>query len=266
MKINFYTAPNVTTFAGRKPPKINISQTSQQDTFSFLDKYTNEVHSCCVKNLLANLRKYIASGKDIKESDIKGIAGHGVETVVFNLGEKEVLKCSYENPLEYRVHNPEFDIPFLSPVTKINDTYIVREVKADTKNVTPDDCLDVIRRMDEQGFEPSSDLDKYRVEQVGIYNGKAYLLDTRCALPKPDEYTCFIHNFCNDNRRVYYSHFDINKEDCHVEEIPKANLTLTQGNSMAWKIIKDNIKNGFLTLPEGLNLMMKVIKLGILLK
>lgn len=163
MKITLNLKP-VTPVFGMKAPVKTSALSYVQDSFSLLDKYCQGFK----KDFLPDLKAYIASSKNLKESDIKGVLGHGGLSVVFDLGEKGALKCSLENPLEYRKHNPAFDIPFLAPVAKQNKTFIVHMAKADTKNVTTEDCKDVIRRIKESGFELSRDLDEYKVYQVGI--------------------------------------------------------------------------------------------------
>lgn len=189
---------------------------------------------------MPDIQQYIDAGR-INEADIKGIAGQGGLSVVLDLGD-EVLKCSYENPLEFRKHNPAFDIPFLSPVEKFGRTYFVKEAKADIKNVTENDCIDVINRIYNAGLETSRDFSQYRTEQVGIYNGKPYLIDTRCAVPQPDRFSRFVYDFCSINKRVYFS--NNMDEFCfeHIDETPRPNLSFKKGLAKMWEIIKTNIK------------------------
>lgn len=191
-----------------------------------------------------NLQDYIDSGR-VSESEIKGVAGRGGLSVVLDLGD-EVLKCSYENPLEFRKHNPSFDIPFLSPVEKFGENYFVREPKADTKSVTKEDCKDVIRRLFEAGFEPSNDFDQYGLRQVGIYKGKSYLLDTRCAVPQPNRFSRFVYDFCQVNIRVLVSRkvdpMDFSFE--HIDETPRPNLSLRKGLDKIFNMMKLNMKHG----------------------
>lgn len=191
---------------------------------------------------MPDIQQYIDSGR-IKETDIKGVAGQGGLSVVLDLGD-DVLKCSYENPLEFRVHNPSFDIPFLSPVEKFGKTYFVREPKADIENVTSDDCRDVIRRLFMSGCEPSRDFDEHRLQQVGIYNGKPYLLDTRCAVPQPNRFSRFVYDFCTINRKVYFANAP--DEFCfeHIDETPRPNLSFRKGLAKMRTVIRDNMKAG----------------------
>lgn len=205
------------------------------DTFEYRKKY----------GCYANLDEYMAYAK-LEKSDIKGIAGRGGLSVVLDLGNDEVLKCSLENPLEFRKHNPLFDIPFLSPVENFGKTYFVREAKADTKSVTRQDCADVIRRLYEAKCEPSRDLDEYKLRQVGIFNGRAYLLDTRCAVPQPDWFSRFVYDFCVINKRVFISR-EVDPLDFsfkHIDETPRANLSLKKGLAKMWEVMKTNMKSG----------------------
>lgn len=242
----------VTPVFGMNAPVKTSAPSYVQDSFSLLDKYCQGFK----KEFLLDLRAYFASSKKLKESDIKGVLGYGGLSVVFDLGEKGALKCSLENPLEYRKHNPAFDIPFLAPVEKRNKTYIVHTVKADTKNVTIEDCKDVIRRIKESGFELSRDLDEYKVNQVGIFEGKSYLLDSRCAMPCPNAFSRFVYDFCNTHRRVFKAQpiYSL-EEECklvekfgpqvlHIDETPRKNLGFIEGVSNMLGIIRENIKYG----------------------
>lgn len=226
---------------------------------TFFNQYKKEYTTPWHINLQKCVEIYLQKNKDISKADIKGFAGHGGLTTVFDLGHKGVLKCSKENPLEFRKHNPEFDIPFTSPVIKIRDFYIVRQPKAETSSVTQKDCIDVISRMSKEGFEPSLDFDKYRTNQVGFYNGKAYLLDTRCAMPKPDKFSLEVYEFCERNKRVFYAN-KIDVEDfSHIDETPRANLSVKEARKMIGKIIKDNIKAGLTPLDDGLHGLLKLV-------
>ncbi|MCM1339083.1 MAG: hypothetical protein NC191_05380 [Muribaculaceae bacterium] len=250
MKISFQPSFCHTSFRGSK-----INETFDDFYSRYQKGYTAPFH----KDLRACLDVYLEENKDIKKSDIKGFAGHGGLSTVFDLGEKGVLKCSQENFLEYRRHNPEFDIPFSSPVVKINNFYFVRQPKADISSVTQEDCVDVIKRMSKEGFEPSFDFDKSKTRQVGIYNGRAYLLDTRCALPKPDKFSLDVYDFCARNKRVFYSCKKSDIEDfVHVSEIPRANLTVREAKRMILTIMKDNVKAGFPPLNDGLSGLLRL--------
>lgn len=245
-----------------KPAFSYLSFRSAQDKGSsntFYNKYQKEYDAPFHKKIKECLEIYFQQNKDVNKTDIKGFAGHGGLSVVFDLGEKGVLKCSQENPLEFRKHNPEFDIPFTSPVVKINDFYIVQQTKADTSLVSPKDCIDVIKRMSKEGFEPSLDFDEYRTNQVGIYNGRAYLLDTRCALPKPDKFSLEVYDFCQRNRRVFYANKIDFMDFSHIDETPRANLSVKEAKTMIKRIMKDNVKAGLWPVNDGLYGFLKFI-------
>ena len=94
-----------------------------------------EYHKDIAHDLAEGSKLYFKKHKDIDNS-VTDIHNNGGLTVVFDIPNNEILKVSLENPLEYREHNPEFDIPFLTPVEKYGKTYIVKQPKADTKNIT----------------------------------------------------------------------------------------------------------------------------------
>ena len=139
----------------------------------------------------ANL--YFKKNKEI-DNNILGFHAGGGLTVYFDIPNNEILKVSLENPLEFRKHQPEFDIPFLTPVEKYGKTYIVKQPKADVKNITDEHFLDVAKRIYHNKCELSKD--GYKYEQYGLYNGKPYLIDTRCAKPKPNNWTLFVNWLC----------------------------------------------------------------------
>lgn len=248
MKITSYN------FTYVKPILFNGNKFPSQNETCFLDKYEKENPCISIKDL----KEYIAFHKEsFKKNDIKGIVGYGGLSLVFDIGNNEVLKCSLENPLEFRTHNSSFDIPFLSPVEKFGETFFVKEPRAEIKNITIDDCKDVIRRIYEANLEPSRDFNMYRTRQIGKINGKAYLLDTRCAVPQPDMFSKFIYNFCSNNKRVFISNYvdfetemkeneeilrKYGRKGFHIDETPRANLTLRQGLKESFKVIRENCK------------------------
>lgn len=227
---------------------------------SFLDEFLTKKSNTFSRAIIKDLKGYISSKNGlIKESDIKGIVGQGGLSTVFDLGNNEVLKCSLENPLEHRKHNSNFDIPFLGPVEKFGETYFVKEVKADTENVTRADCKDVIQRIYDEGFEPSRDFDEYKTRQVGYYKGKPYLLDTRAALPRPNAFSEYIYKCCDNYRCIYHLNTmraeDIIREEAerenlvkkeglralHVDETPRRNLSFKEGIKLVERIVQENI-------------------------
>ncbi len=261
MKVAFNKFQNNNKLIFGNKQKTILPEISK-DTFSILDKYNEDYKNTFVKDIIPDLKEYIKNFHYIKDTDIKGILGHGALSLIFDLGEKEILKCSLENPLEYRKHYPEFDIPFLTPVIKVNKTYIVKQPKAKTDNITIDDCKDVISRIRRSGLELSKDMNEYRTWQVGKYNGKSYLLDTRCAVPRPNAFSRFVYRFCDAHKRVfevrsmnpeaiakYKKEMDklVEKNGpqvLHINETPMKNLSFREGVSKIWSIMKKNMKYG----------------------
>ena len=200
------------------------------------------------------------------------------------MGNNEVLKCSLENPLEFRKHNPKFDIPFLSPVENFGKTFFVKEVKADTTNITIYDCESVIKNIYKEGFEPSKDLDKYRTWQIGKYNNKPYLLDTRAALPRPNMFSKYIYKCCKDYQRVFHLKSltaenivrdeaerakRVKKEGLkvlHMDETPRKNLDFIEGINLVNNVVKENIKYEQWNKFQGAIAMFETIVFGTLLK
>jgi len=205
-----------------------------------------------MRDLSEGAKLYFEKNKKVDNS-VKKFHECGGLTVFFDIPNNEILKISLENPLEYRKHRPEFDIPFLSPVEKYGKTYIVRQPKADTKNITKEHFRDVVKRIYSHGCELSRDGDKY--EQYGLYKGKAYLIDTRCAMPMPNIYTMIIDNICKKINKCYVY---VNKEQdkmereeglkekgyffYHTDETPRESLNFKGGLIKLFNTIKNNIK------------------------
>ena len=165
----------------------------------------------------------------------------------------EILKVSLENPLEFRKHRPEFDIPFLSPVEKYGNTYIVKQPKADTKNITHEHFKAVVKQIYSHGCELSKDGTKF--EQYGLYTGKPYLIDTRCAMPMPSIYTVIIDNICKKINKCYVwvskEQHEAEKAQAykekgyfsyHVDETPRNSLNFRGGILKLFSTIKNNLK------------------------
>lgn len=236
--------------------KITPSFGASCDNFSVLDKYEENYKHSFLKNIFSDLKVYLSKSKNLSEFDIKGILDQGGLSIVFDLGGKGCLKCSLENPLEFREHNGNFDIPFLSSVEKINDTYIVQEVKADTSNVTQDDCIRVINEIKKAGYEISQDFDEYKTRQVGKYDGKPYLLDTRCAVPKPNKWSEFIYKFYRDYNRIHKLK-RMSPEAIAEEERKMSELAKKYGPKV-YHIVELPRRN--ISFQEGLNVIIKVLK------
>ena len=259
MKILFNTGINHYQPAFGSRSRIILPKI-EADSFSVLDKYEKKYARGYLCDLIPDLKEFLRKFNYVKESDIKGILGECGLSVVFDAGEKGALKCSLENLLEYRKHCPDFDIPFLSPVIKVNKTYIVQQPKAETDNLGVEDCRDVIARIKKAGFELSRDMDEYKTRQIGRYNGKNYLLDSRCAVPCPNRFSRFVYDFCQNHRRVFMlrdmsnSALDSYEREMfrlaktygpqvlHVGEAPRKNLSLSEGISMIIELMKENMK------------------------
>jgi len=188
-----------------------------------------------------NALKFIkGSGKFLNEK-IYGIPGVGAAAIAFDIGDNRVLKISNENPFEFREYNPKFDIPLLSKVEHYDGIYGYIQAKAETDNVKLLDVLRVQRKMKRAGFVPSCDFNVWRTEQVGRYNGKNYLLDSRCAVRKNNLLTRFTKWFDRMFNRVIILH-EIGEDfspSVHVNEAPLPDLAPRE----AWKIIKKVIKS-----------------------
>ena len=211
-----------------------------------------EYHKEIAHDLAEGSKLYFRKHKDIDNS-VKNFYNNGNLTVIFDIPNNEILKVSLENPLEFRQHNPEFDIPFLTPVEKYGKTYIVKQPKASRKNFKNKHFYNVEKRIRRAGCELS--IDGRIISQYGLYNGKPYLLDTRCAMPRPNAWTVFIDKICTKINRC---HIDLNDEQSeleqqlsikekgyfayHCDEIPRKSITFKEGISKLRNIIKNNIK------------------------
>lgn len=195
---------------------------------------------------------YLKKHKEFDNS-VKNLTDTGGLTMFFDIPDSKILKVSLENPLEFRKHNPNFDIPFLTPVEKSGKTYVVVQPKADTKNITQEHCVDVKKRIYKNSCEISTDSNKF--EQYGLYNGKAYLIDTRCAMPLPNTYTLLIDKICKKLDKCYTfltkEQYKKEKEEAykikgyfsyHCDETPRRNLGFAEGIKKIYKTLKNNIK------------------------
>lgn len=268
MKIDNFKAQNINLSNHILFKSNHIEKKISVDTFSYLDKFVQE---CNNKKLIKDLKKYFSIKKEsLNESEIMGLAGRGGLSTVFKLAGERVLKCTLENPLEYRTHCADFDIPFLSEVEKVGEHYFVIEPQAKTKGVTNEDCKDVIKRIYKAGYEPSIDLGEHTLRQVGIFEGKPYLLDTRAALPQPNKFSKFIYDFCDSNQRVFRPKLidinDISAGCGHVDETPRKNLGFIEGIKKAFGIIKENMEHGYIDAFEESELKFYVIVKSIIQK
>lgn len=205
-----------------------------------------------VQDLSEGSISYFKAHKEVDDSVIKFHESGGL-SILFELQNNEVLKISLENPCEFREHNPEFDIPFLTPVEKWGKTFIVKQPKADTENVTVEHCREVGRKIQHNLCELSTD--GWKAEQYGLYNGRPYLLDTRCAMPLPNLWSFFIDNLCKKLNKCYtvmteeqrHAELLLDYEErgyfaYHCDETPRKNLTFGEGLAKLYKTIKTNYK------------------------
>ena len=187
--------------------------------------------------------KFIQGSKKFLDENIYGIIGTGGLTTVFDIGNDRVLKISEENPFEYRKYNPKFDIPLIGEVEYFDGIYGYIQKKADTDNVGLKNVLAVKRKMKRAGYTSSQDFGMHRVDQVGIYKGKSFLLDSRCAVKRNNFITRFTRWFENNFnfQRVYYVQKIediIDKPPAHIEEKPLPNYTLKEAFMRIKKVIK----------------------------
>jgi len=236
--------PQKTSFQGKG---IDLIHNWQQDNFMRLEYYKD-----IVNDLTEGAKLYFKKHREIDNS-VKNFHSTNGLTVFFDIPDSKILKISLENPLEYREHNPDFDIPFLTPVEKYGKTFIVVQPKADTKNITLKDWFDVVKRIYKNCCELSRDGNKF--EQYGLYNGKAYLIDTRCAMPLPNIYTLIVDSICNRLNKCYIfrTKEQAQKEreelfkikgyfSYHIDETPRQSLSFTEGIKKIYRILKNNLK------------------------
>lgn len=254
MKINFnnhniyqkgkYTQPQ---FKGKGIDMLNAWMRDEN-----IDGIRLNYYKEIMRDLSEGVKLYFEANQEIDDS-VKNFHECGGLTLFFDMPNDEILKVSLENPLEYRKHCPEFDIPFLSPVEKYGKTYIVKQPKADTKGITHEHFKDVTKRIYSHGCELSRDGNKY--EQYGIYNGKAYLIDTRCAMPMPNLYTIIIDNICKKINKCYvwvsekqweaekaHAYMEKGYLSYHVDETPRKSLKFKDGLIKLFQTVKNNIK------------------------
>ncbi len=260
MKIDLYNQNKKVFFCGNSNYKKFLPQTNFNDS-SLVRIHLEDHKGSYYEPIIPDLFKYIKETGKVKIEDIKGIVDYGGLSVIFDLGD-DVLKASLENPLEFRVHNSAIDIPFLSPVEKYGKTYFVREAKADIGHVSRKDCCNVIKRLRKFGLEPSCDLNIYKTWQVGLFQGKPYLLDTRCARPRPNRFSRFIYDFRKFNTgviRILRANAEaIAKRDeqikkrvalfgpriLHLDETPRPNLSFKRGVAIIRGVMDRNKNAG----------------------
>ncbi len=226
----------------RKIPE-NIGETClslgvEPEVFSTLDKFQERYKFGAKAGYIQKLRDFTEKTGMYKNLRFKGIAGDGGLSIVFELANNEVLKLTKENPFEFRKHYPKLDIPLLG-LDKFEDFFLVREAKADTLNVKPHHLDIVLKKMKKCKLEPSRDF--YRLEQIGLYKNEPFLLDTRCAMPQPNVFSRFVYDFHFNYRRVIQlQKVDANAPIVHIDETPRANISLKKGLSIIINTIREN--------------------------
>ena len=185
--------------------------------------------------------EFIQGSRKFLNERIFGIVGLSHLTTVFDIGNDRVLKISEENPFEYRKHNPKFDIPLIGTVEEYNGFYGYIQRKADTSNIGLNNVLEVKRKMRKAGFIPSADFSDYRIDQIGVYNGESFLLDSRCAVKQNNLLTRFTKWFeYNFNQEIILisPDLDADVEIKHVDEKPLPNYTIKEAYARIKKVIR----------------------------
>lgn len=239
------------------PLKRNINSKSyKENAFANYDDLAKNYSGFLSEMIFSRFKEYLQFSKTINVADIVDVVGRGGLSYVFSLkNNKEVVKVSLENPLQYRKHNSKFDIPFLSQVERYKSLYIVKEPKAEIEGLTDEDVLKVLNKIKKEGYEPSKDLHANSTRQIGRYNGNLYLLDTRCALPRPNFLSRFVLNLCESYKKpiIIDSIEDFEKIRqkftpvkealyMHVDETPRRNLTLKQSAKLLYNLAKENVE------------------------
>lgn len=218
---------------------ITKTHRNNSDVFSSLDKFQERYAFGMKSSFIPVLKEFINRTGKYKNTHFKEIAGDGGLSIVFDIGNNEVLKFTKENPYEFRKHFPILDIPLIE-MDKYNDFYLVREVKAKTTGLNNLHMKLILKKMKACKLEPSRD---FCIEQIGLYGNEPLLLDTRCAMPKPDKFSRFVYDF----QKRYKKHIQIKVPDfnaplTHIDETPRPNLSLKQGTSIIIATIKENIR------------------------
>lgn len=130
------------------------------------------------------LWRFLKKNPHYKEKKMTGFCMPGYSSLAVELADKEVMKLSRRNPLASRPHVPELDIPFVTNVETFKDKgvyyYFYIQKKADMNSTTQEHVKQVIKKIIKSNYSPF-DIYPSRTDQVGIYRGKPYLVDTECA-------------------------------------------------------------------------------------
>ena len=153
------------------------------------------------------------------------------------------MKISSQDPFKYREYNPKFDIPLLSPVYKYNDMYGYVQAKAN-RQTSLLDVLSVKIRMKEEGYK-SVDFKYHPKAQVGIYNGKSYLLDSRCAVKQNNLKTRFVEwlfKHLYKGKKGYNARANNPTIPIYAFDHPQPNYSQKEAYSIVKNIVKSWIK------------------------
>ena len=131
-------------------------------------------------------KKAIKKDKKLRDLKVKGIAGAGFSSVVFNIDDKKVLKLSC-SPCYPKKMEP-FDLPIYDKGYIPSDrgfVYYCIQPKAQNSsetNITPKQVDQVISQIEKSGYKPDTDdLNSLMTRQIVIFEGKPYLCDYDCA-------------------------------------------------------------------------------------
>lgn len=147
-------------------------------TLTELNQVTNVYNAD--KGLLESFAAEVKKTGLYKNRKLKGIVGAGSRSVALELDNAEILKISLvRDNCTARPYNELFDLPILDR-GKVGNIWYYTQPKAETKGITSEHVVDIINKIKSCNYTPR-DLQPQRVEQVGLYKGKPYLLDRECA-------------------------------------------------------------------------------------
>lgn len=128
--------------------------------------------------------RFIKNNRQFKDKKSSGIFMPGRTSIAVEMTNGEVLKLSRRNPFHAREHSSDFDLPLLSAIEKYTengvDYYAYIQARADMSATKETHVKEVIKKIRQNGFCPD-DIWPKRTDQVGIYKGKPYLVDSECA-------------------------------------------------------------------------------------
>ncbi|MDD3012655.1 MAG: hypothetical protein PHC34_03020 [Candidatus Gastranaerophilales bacterium] len=134
---------------------------------------------------LYEFKKAVESSEKLRNLRMKAYKDSGAFNTVIELTNDQILKLS-ESP-NFPKKAESFELPILdsgiievenSWGSLINVYYYIqpKALNSDETNITREMVESMTKKMKAEGFEPQD----MRAEQLGIYNGETYLLDTGC--------------------------------------------------------------------------------------